>query len=134
MSINSVSISGNLTRDPERRATQGGTPVLQFGVAVNDRTRNQQTGEWEDRPNFVDCVVFNRAALGDILHKGMKVAIHGKLRWSRWETHSGEKRSKLEVVANDIEFMEPKPTSWDDEEQDGWQQPAQPFDDSDIPF
>lgn len=137
MSINSVSISGNLTRDPERRSTQGGTPVLQFGVAVNDRARNQQTGEWEDRPNFVDCVSFgNRAAsLGDILHKGMKVCVHGKLRWSQWEK-DGERRSKLEVVVGQIEFMTPKGDSqirWMD---DAVQQPAQafPLDDSDIPF
>ena len=58
MSINRVNISGNLTRDPELRATGSGMQILRFGVAVNDRARNQQTGEWEDRPNFVDCVVF----------------------------------------------------------------------------
>ena len=58
MSINRVNISGNLTRDPELRSTAGGTQILSFGVAVNDRRRNQQTGEWEDVPNFVDCVGF----------------------------------------------------------------------------
>ena len=58
MSINRVSITGNLTRDPELRATAGGTQVLSFGVAVNDRRRNPQTGEWEDYPNFVDCTMF----------------------------------------------------------------------------
>ncbi|MFQ6919854.1 MAG: single-stranded DNA-binding protein, partial [Collinsella sp.] len=52
MSINRVNITGNLTRDPELRATAGGTQVLSFGVAVNDRRRNPQTGEWEDYPNF----------------------------------------------------------------------------------
>ena len=57
--------------------TPGGTQVLGFGVAVNDRRRNQQTGEWEDYPNFIDCTMFgNRAeALSRILRKGMKVAI-----------------------------------------------------------
>ena len=58
MSINRVNISGNLTRDPELRATASGTQVLSFGVAVNDRRRNPQTGEWEDYPNFVDCTMF----------------------------------------------------------------------------
>ena len=103
MSINRVNISGNLTRDPEKR---GGGSVLAFGVAVNDRRRNQATGEWEDYPNFVDCVVFgNRAdALENILRKGMKVAVEGKLRWSKWET-DGQARSKLEVVVDEIEFM-----------------------------
>lgn len=106
MSINRVNISGNLTRDPELRATQGGMQVLGFGVAVNDRRRNQQTGEWEDYPNFVDCTMFgNRAeSLGRILRKGMKVAIEGKLRYSSWEK-DGQRRSKIEVIVDEIEFM-----------------------------
>ena len=57
MSINQVSITGNLTRDPELRATQGGTPVLSFGIAVNDRRKNA-AGQWEDVPNFFECVTF----------------------------------------------------------------------------
>lgn len=82
MSINRVNISGNLTRDPELRVTAGGTQVLSFGVAVNDRRRNAQTGEWEDYPNFVDCTMFgNRAeAVGRFLAKGMKVAIEVMVR------------------------------------------------------
>ena len=104
MSINRVNISGNLTRDPELRATGSGMQILRFGVAVNDRARNQQTGEWEDRPNFVDCVVFgNRAdALSRLLSKGSKVAIEGKLRYSSWETQDGQRRSKLEVVVDEV--------------------------------
>lgn len=62
MSINRVLLSGNLTRDPELRATAGGTPVLSIGLAVNDRRRNAQTGEWEDYPNFVDCSMFGTRA------------------------------------------------------------------------
>ena len=58
MSINHVAITGNLTRDPELRSTAGGTAVLSFGIAVNDRRKNQQTGEWEDYPNFIDCTMF----------------------------------------------------------------------------
>ena len=106
MSINRVNISGNLTRDPELRATQGGSAVLTFGVAVNDRRRNPQTGEWEDYPNFIDCVVFgNRAEpLSRFLSKGMKVAIEGKLRWSQWE-RDGQKRSKIEVIVDEVEFL-----------------------------
>ena len=106
MSINRVCISGNLTRDPELRATASGTQVLTFGVAVNDRARNQQTGEWEDRPNFVDCTMFgNRAeALSRILRKGMKVAVEGRLRYSSWE-RDGQRRSKLEVIPDEVELM-----------------------------
>ena len=108
MSINRVNISGNLTRDPELRATGSGMQILRFGVAVNDRARNQQTGEWEDRPNFVDCVVFgNRAdALSRLLSKGSKVAIEGKLRYSSWETQDGQRRSKLEVVVDEVEYQQ----------------------------
>ena len=106
MSINRVTISGNLTRDPELRATSGGAQVLSFGVAVNDRAKNQQTGEWEDRPNFIECTMFGTRAekLAQYLHKGMKVAIEGKLRYSQWEK-DGQKRSKLEVIAEELEFM-----------------------------
>ena len=106
MSINRVNISGNLTRDPELRATQSGMQVLGFGVAVNDRRKNPSTGQWEDYPNFVDCTMFgNRAeSLGRILRKGMKVAIEGKLRYSSWEK-DGQRRSKLEVIVDEIEFM-----------------------------
>ena len=92
MSINRVNISGNLTRDPEVRMTSGGTQVLSFGVAVNDRRRNPQTGEWEDYPNFVDCTMFGSRAE------------EGKLRYSSWE-RDGQRRSKLEVIVDEIEFM-----------------------------
>ena len=106
MSINRVNISGNLTRDPEMRGTTGGTSVLSFGVAVNDRRRNQQTGEWEDYPNFVDCVMFGTRAeaISRYLSKGTKVAIEGKLRYSSWE-RDGQRRSKLEVIVDEIEFL-----------------------------
>ena len=106
MSINRVVISGNLTRDSELRSTSSGMSVLGFGVAVNDRRRNQQTGEWEDYPNYIDCTMFGARA--DSLHrylvKGTKVAIEGKLRWSQWE-RDGQKRSKIEVIVDDLEFM-----------------------------
>lgn len=107
MSINRVVISGNLTRDPELKATAGGMSVLKLGVAVNDRRKNSQTGEWEDVPNFVDVTVFGARgeALSRFLSKGAKVAVEGKLRWSQWESPQGEKRSKLEVVADEVEFL-----------------------------
>lgn len=110
MSINRVNISGNLTRNPELRATASGTQILSFGVAVNDRRRNSQTGEWEDYPNYVDCVVFGARAdaLSRFLSKGSKVAIEGKLRYSSWESKDGQRRSKLEVVVDEVEFLNPR--------------------------
>jgi single-strand DNA-binding protein len=117
MSINKVVISGNLTRDPELRATSSGMPILGLGVAVNDRRKNQSTGEWEDYPNFIDCTMFGTRAevVSQFLSKGSKVAIEGKLRWSQWE-RDGQKRSKIEVIIDEIEFLSPR---------DGGVQPAQ---------
>lgn len=106
MSINRVCVSGNLTRDPELRMTQTGMAVLGFGIAVNDRRKNQQTGEWEDYPNFIDCTMFGTRAekVATYLSKGTKVAVAGRLHYSSWE-RDGQKRSKIEVVAEEIEFM-----------------------------
>lgn len=109
MSINRVTISGNLTRDPEMRSTQSGMNILNFGMAVNDRRRNSQTGEWEDYANFVDCVLFGNRAdfLSRTLRKGTKVVVEGKLRYSSWE-RDGQRRSKLEVVVDDLDFITPR--------------------------
>lgn len=135
MSINHVTISGNLTRKSDLRATASGTPVLSFGVAVNDRRRNPQTGEWEDYPNFVDCTMFGQRAnaLAHILKKGTKVAIDGMLRYSTWD-RDGERRSKLEVIVEEIDIMSLR--SQDEEPETA--APAAPVDpelyDEDIQF
>lgn len=106
MSINRVFVTGNLTRDAELRMTAAGMSILGFSVAVNDRVKDQATGEWKDRPNFIDCAVFGRRAdaLAKMLGKGQKVAVAGRLRQTTWE-RDGQKRSKLEVVADDVELM-----------------------------
>ena len=134
MSINRVVLSGNLTRDPELRMTKGGKQVLSFGLAVNDRMRNQQTGEWEDYPNFVDCTMFgSRAeAVSRYLAKGSKVAIEGKLRYSSWE-RDGQRRSKLEVIVDEIEFMSGQGKA-NQEAPSGDEQPPAEVYDEDIPF
>lgn len=107
MSINRVNISGNLTRDPELRSMPSGTLVLSFSVAVNDRVRDQQSGEWKDRPNYVDCVLFGARAQGlsRFLTKGSKVAVEGKLHYSKWQAQDGSNRSKLEVYVDEVEFL-----------------------------
>lgn len=123
MSINRVAVSGHLTRDAELRATTGGTQVLSFGIAVNDRRKNPQSGEWEDCPNFVDCTMFGTRAekIHRYLSKGCKVAIEGKLRYSSWE-RDGQRRSKLEIIVEEIEFLsrqqaaEPEPEDVYDED------------------
>ena len=106
MSINRVMVSGNLTREPELRQA-GSSVVLQFGIAVNDRRRNSQTDQWEDVPNFFDVLVWGARgeSLSRILTKGMKVAVAGRLRWSQWQAQDGSNRSKVEIVADDVDFM-----------------------------
>ena len=106
MSINRVVVSGNLTREPELRQA-GSTTVLQFGIAVNERRRNSQTDQWEEHPNFFDVLVWGARGegLSRVLTKGMKVAIEGKLRWSSWTAQDGGKRSKVEIVADNVDFM-----------------------------
>ena len=117
MSINRTIISGNLTRDAELRQTQSGSLVLSMGVAVNDRRKNNVTGEWEDCPNFIDCTMFGSRAekLASYLTRGTKVVVEGKLRWSQWE-RDGQKRSKIEVIVDDLEFIGARHASDADDE------------------
>ena len=139
--INIVSISGNITRDSELKHTTSGTPVLSFGVAVNESRKNQQTGEWEDRPNFIDCTMWGARAekLQQYLTKGRRVALNGRLHFRSWEAQDGSKRSKLEVVADNLVFMS-TPNQQPQQAQPQQQRPQQQqgasgdFYDSDIPF
>lgn len=106
MSINNVIVSGNATRDIEVRQTASGFCVGTFGIAVNERVKNKSTDQWEDRANFFDVTLLGSRAekLAQYLTKGTKVCVSGKLRWSQWE-RDGQKRSKVEIVADSIEFM-----------------------------
>ena len=106
MSINRVCISGNLTRNADLRYSASGMPILGFGIAVNDRRKNNQTGAWEDYTNYADCTMFgNRAqSVYEYLIKGCKVFLEGKLRWSQWN-RNGQKHSKIEVIVDDLEFI-----------------------------
>lgn len=112
MSINKVILTGNLTRDPELRATPSGTPVLAFSIAVNDRRKNPSSGEWEDVPNYIDCNMFGSRAqsVAKYLSKGSKVGVDGKLRYSSWEK-DGQKRSKVDVFVDNIELLSPRNSS-----------------------
>lgn len=100
--INQVALSGNLCADPALKATAGGTAVLEFRLAVNERVKRGE--EWVDSPSFVTCVVYGGMAeyLGRTLAKGQAVAVAGKLRESRWQTKDGGKRSRVEVLAHDV--------------------------------
>jgi len=108
-SINRVVIVGNLTRDPESRAA-GSTSVCSLRVAVNDRVKDPNTGEWGDRPNYFDVDVFG--AQGDRcaqwLGKGRQVAVEGRLRWREWQTQEGQKRQAVSIVADNVQFIGPR--------------------------
>ena len=106
MSINKVMVSGNLGSDPEMRQTSGGMAVMTLRVAVSDYKRNKQTGQAEEYTNWIDCTMMGERAqkVAGYLSKGSKVCIAGKLRYSQWE-RDGQKRSKIGVLIDDIEFM-----------------------------
>jgi len=105
--INRVTIVGRLTRDPELAHLPSGTAVLKLGVAVNGRQKDEG-GNWIDKPNFFDVKVFgNQAdALNNHLAKGRRVGVDGRLDWSSWEAQDGTKRSKVEIVAQAVQFLD----------------------------
>jgi single-strand DNA-binding protein len=109
-SVNVVVLVGNLTRDPELRATGGGTSVCKLGLAVNERAKDPATGEWGERPNYFDIDVFGAQAeaCAQYLTKGRQVAVEGRLRWRSWESQDGQKRSAVSVVANTVQFIGPR--------------------------
>jgi single-strand DNA-binding protein len=101
---NSITISGNITREPEMRYTPSGVSKVTFGVAVNRSWRNQNTQEWEEQTSFFNVVAWRQLAenAGSTLTKGTRVVVSGRLEQRSWETEQGEKRSIVEVVADDI--------------------------------
>jgi single-strand DNA-binding protein len=105
--INRVTIVGRLTRDPELRHLSSGNAVLQLGVAVNGRMRDD-AGNWVDKPNFFDVKVFGNQAetLSQHLSKGRRIGVDGRLDWSSWEAQDGTKRSKVEIVAQSVQFLD----------------------------
>ena len=104
-SFNKVILLGNLTRDPEMRYTPSGSPVASFGLAVNRRYR--QGDEQKEEVCFVDISTFGRQAelAGEYLSKGRMVLIEGRLQFRTWEDQNGQRRSKLDVVAERVNFM-----------------------------
>lgn len=105
-SLNRVFLIGNLTRDPELRYVPSGTAVTSFDVAVN-RVYATQSGEKKEETSFVRVVVWARRAevCAEYLRKGSPVFVEGRFRSRSWETQDGQKRSTIEVVANNIQFL-----------------------------
>lgn len=101
---NSVTLIGNITRDPELRFTPSGQARATFGVAVNRRWQNRQTQEWEEATSFFDVVCWGDLGdnVSESLGKGARVVVTGRLEQRSWETPEGEKRSKVEVIADEV--------------------------------
>ena len=107
--INTVVLVGRLTRDPELKHLPSGTQVLEMGLAVNGR-RQDETGTWVDKPNFFDVKIFGNQAemLSRNLVKGRRIGVDGRLDWSSWDAQDGTKRSKVEVIAQSVQFLDSK--------------------------
>ena len=143
-SFNRVILMGNITRDIELRYTSGGTAVTEIGLAVNDRVKKND--EWVDETTFVDVTLWGKTAelVNQYLSKGKPILIEGRLKLDQWE-QDGQKRSKLRVVGEKMQFIGgreggPSQSSRDNYQQSGSKQSSQndqsmaPPPDDDIPF
>lgn len=105
--INRVTIGGNLTTDPELRSLPSGTSVCKLRIANNRRWKNGQTGEWQDRVGFYDVTVWG--AQGEncarYLSRGRPIMVAGELQWREWETPEGQKRSAIDIKADEVQFL-----------------------------
>ncbi len=129
--LNMVLLIGNLTRDPELRYIPSGTAVANLGLATN-RIYTTQDGERKEEVCFVDIVVWGKTAenCANYLSKGRPVFVEGRLQFDSWETEDGQKRSKLRVVANKVQFLGGRR----DEDAPGAVGMSGPEADDDIPF
>src|SRR5208283_4687442 len=132
-SFNKVILLGNLTRDPEVRYTPNGIAVASFAIAVNRKYK--QGDETKEEVSYIDIVVFGKQAesCGQYINKGDSVLIDGRLQHRRWETEEGQKRTKIEVVAQSVNFM-PKRSSGVQGHGHSEPAPEAPVDEGDIPF
>ena len=105
--INRVVLVGNLTKDPELRHTPSGNAVCKLRIAVNTRQKDQQTGEWGDKPNYFDVTVWGNQgeSCAQFLAKGRPVAIDGRLDWREWDAQDGTKRQAVEIIADNVQFL-----------------------------
>jgi single-strand DNA-binding protein len=99
-----TTVVGNLTRDPEIRYTRDGQATTTLGVAVNRRWQNRETNEWEEATSFFDVVTWRDLAenIALSLTKGMRVVVSGRLEQRSWETEDGDRRFKVEIVADEV--------------------------------
>jgi single-strand DNA-binding protein len=104
MADNNVTLVGNVTREPELRYTPSGQAMAKFGLAVNRRWQNKASGEWEEATSFFDVVAWREMAenVGDSVQKGTRVIVTGRMEQRSYETQQGEKRSAVELIADEV--------------------------------
>jgi single-strand DNA-binding protein len=114
MYINSVVIVGRLTRDAELKYTTSGQAVCKFSIAVNRRRKNGD--QWEDEANFFDVVLWGKQgeALNQYLQKGKMIGVDGELRQERWIDQGSQNRSRIEIVASNIQLLGDNPNASQD--------------------
>lgn len=140
--LNKVLLIGRLTRDPEVRMFANGGKVAHFGFAVNNRKKNPSTGQWEDEPVFLDVEAFNRGDTGktadmieQYLRKGHQAFIEGHMKLDQWTGQDGQKRSKIKIVVDNVQFLEPRSDGSRPQggyqqgggQQGGYRRPSQPM-------
>lgn len=116
--VNKVILIGRMTRDAEVRTFASGSKVANFGFATSNRTKNQSTGQWEDEPVFLDCSAFGKTAelVEQYLKKGSQAYLEGHLKLEQWsDKTSGEKRSKLKIVVDSVQFLDSRRGGGDDD-------------------
>jgi single-strand DNA-binding protein len=111
MDLNKAMLIGNLTRDPELRYTPAGQAVVSFGLATNRRWTDSQTGELKEQAEFHNIVAWGKLAetCNQILKKGRKTYVEGRLQTRSWEGQDGAKRSRTEIIANNVIVLDRKP-------------------------
>ena len=105
--INRVIITGNLTRDPELRSLQSGMSVCSLRIATNTRRKDNQSGEWVDKPNYFSVTGWGRQGenAAQYLSKGRPVAIDGRLEWREYQDKDGNKREAIDIIADNVQFL-----------------------------
>ena len=132
--LNRVTLVGRLTRDPELRHTASGDPVCGMRLAVSSRARDD-SGNWGDRSNYFDVTVFGRQAetVTTYLTKGRRIGVDGRLSWREWQDKDGNRRQSVEVIANDIFFLDSRSDGAGGGQAEGWGEQRPASSGSDLP-
>jgi single-strand DNA-binding protein len=134
--INRVVLTGNLTQDPELRSTQAGTAVCHLRIASNTRRKDASAGEWMDKPNYFDVVVWGPQGetAARYLTRGRGVAIDGRLEWREYDGRDGAKRQAIEIAADTVQFLTGPDRAVSEQQPAAPAMSPGPDDDDDIPF